>query len=56
MGKGKGSFVRWMIKVNEGSTLLEFNNINNIRLKKLNKYWNKMLGFNVYFYVSNKTT
>ena len=54
MGKGKGSFVRWMIKVNEGSTLLEFSNISNIRLKKLNKYWNKMLGFKVYFYTSNK--
>lgn len=54
MGKGKGAFVRWMIKVNQGSTLLEFNNISNIRLKKLSNYWNKMLGFNVYFYIKHK--
>lgn len=54
MGKGKGAFIRWMIKVNQGSTLLEFKNLNNIRLKKLNNYWNKMLGFNVYFYIKNR--
>ena len=54
MGKGKGAFIRWMIKVNQGSTLLEFKNLNNIRLKKLNNYWNKMLGFNVYFYMKNR--
>lgn len=51
MGKGKGSFVRWIIKLNQGHTLMEFSNINPIRLKKLNNYWNKLLGFNILFYV-----
>lgn len=53
MGKGKGAFLRWMIKINQGSTLLEFNNINSIRLKKLINYWNKMLGFKLHLYIKN---
>ena len=54
MGKGKGAFIRWMIKINQGSTLLEFKNINNIRLQKLNNYWNKMLGFKIHLFLNNK--
>jgi len=38
MGKGKGSFVRWLIKLNQGSTFIEFKNINYFRIKKMNKY------------------
>jgi len=47
MGKGKGAFNRWIIKLNQGHTIMEFSNINIIRLKKLNKYWSKMLKFNL---------
>jgi hypothetical protein len=51
MGKGKGSFLRWVIKLNQGHTLIEFKNINHIRLKKLINYWNKLLAFNLIFYI-----
>ena len=53
MGKGKGSFMRWIIRLNQGHTIMEFNNINTIRLKKLNNYWNKLLKFNIYL-IRNK--
>lgn len=43
MGKGKGSFVGWVIKLDHGHTIFEFKNINLIRLIKLKTYWNKML-------------
>ena len=49
MGKGKGAFNRWIIKLNRGHIFIEFSNVNEIRLKKLANYWNKMLGFNVIF-------
>lgn len=48
MGKGKGSFTRWMIKLNQNSTILEFKNVDYNRIKKLTSYWNKMLNFNIY--------
>jgi ribosomal protein L16/L10AE len=51
MGKGKGSFTRWIIKLNQGHTILEFENINLIRLKKLKNHWNKLLGFNIHLYI-----
>ena len=51
MGKGKGSFSRWIIKINQGSVFMEFKNVNYIRIKKLNNYWNKMLNFNTYLIV-----
>lgn len=38
MGKGKGSFVRWLIKLNQGVSIIEFKNINYYRVKKLNNY------------------
>ena len=43
MGKGKGAFVGWVIKLDHGHTIFEFKNINLIRLIKLKNYWNKML-------------
>ena len=51
MGKGKGSFIRWLIKLNQGSTIIEFKNINYFRIKKLNKYWNKLLNFNTHILI-----
>lgn len=48
MGKGKGAFSRWLIKINQGTVFMEFKNVNYYRIKKLNTYWNKMLNFNVY--------
>ena len=53
MGKGKGAFTRWVIRLNQGHVLMEFNNINTIRLKKLNNYWNKLLKFNVTIVMKN---
>lgn len=52
MGKGKGSFTRWIIKLSMGSTIIEFKNVNYFRIKKLNSYWNKLLNFNT-FILSN---
>jgi len=52
MGKGKGAFNRWIIKLNQGHVLMEFHNVDTIRLKKLNKYWNKLLKFNIYLYTN----
>lgn len=51
MGKGKGAFLRWLIKLNQGSVFIEFKNINYYRIKKLNNYWNKMLNFNTYLLI-----
>lgn len=53
MGKGKGSFSRWMIKLNQNSTILEFKNVDYNRIKKLTSYWNKMLNFNIYIIRKN---
>lgn len=47
MGKGKGAFTRWLIKLNQGHVLMEFKNVDSLRLKKLNKHWNKLLRFNI---------
>ena len=38
MGKGKGSFNRWIIKLSQGHVLMEFENVDKTRLIKLNKY------------------
>jgi len=43
MGKGKGSFLRWLVKLPINFVILEFNNINEIRLRKLLYKWNKHL-------------
>lgn len=45
MGKGKGSFIRWLIKINQGSSIIEFKKVNYLRVKKFNNYWNKLLNF-----------
>lgn len=45
MGKGKGKFVRWGINLNHGHTIMEFKNVHESRLLKLNKYWNALLNF-----------
>lgn len=50
MGKGKGSFSRWLIKLNEGHTIMEFKSVPLLRLKKLQQSWNKTLGFNIIIY------
>lgn len=50
MGKGKGSFSRWLIKLDEGHTLMEFKNIPLLRLLKLRSSWNKVLNFNLLLY------
>lgn len=46
MGKGKGAFSRWIIKLNHGATIMEFKNVNFLRVKKLNIYWSKILNCN----------
>jgi hypothetical protein len=51
MGKGKGSFFGWLIKLQQGHTIIEFSNINDLRLQKLCKYWNKTLNFKVFLYM-----
>ncbi len=53
MGKGKGAFLRWLIKINKGSVILEFKNVNFSRLKKLNSFWLKTLNFNVFLLTKN---
>ena len=50
MGKGKGFFNRWSIKLNQNSILIEFKNINYIRVKLLSFYWNKFLKINIYIF------
>jgi hypothetical protein len=44
MGKGKGSFIRWVTKLNRGFILLEFFGVNFLRLKSLNKQLTYILG------------
>lgn len=53
MGKGNGSFLRWVVKLAQGSTILEFKNINYYRIKKLNVYWCKLLGFDLFLIKNN---
>lgn len=45
MGKGAGSFIRWSIKLPRGFIIVEFFNINKIRVTKLCKSWQKTIGF-----------
>ena len=47
MGKGKGSLIRWLIKLPQGHTILEFYGVDYLRLKKLTTYWNKLLNFKI---------
>ena len=44
MGKGTGSFIRWAIKLSRGFIVVEFFNLNKIRVTKLYKSWQKNLG------------
>ena len=50
MGKSKGFFNRWFIKLNQNSILIEFKNINYIRVKLLSFYWNKFLKINILYF------
>ena len=50
MGKGKGAFIGWIIKLNHGHVILEFKNINLLRIKKLQLYWNKILKSKIIIY------
>ena len=52
MGKGKGSFIRWLVKLNQGSSIIEFKNVNFYRVNKLNLYWNKILNFKSILYLN----
>ena len=45
MGKGVGSFVRWAIKLKRGFIVVEFFNINRLRVGKILNVWKKHLGF-----------
>ena len=44
MGKGKGSFLRWVTKLNRGFMLIEFSGLSFWRIKKINKSLIKILG------------
>jgi hypothetical protein len=45
MGKGKGSFIGWNVKLSSGHSLIEFKNVNHRRVNKLRLYWNQFLNF-----------
>lgn len=51
MGKGKGAFNRWVVNIYQGHTLMEFNNIDKLRLLKLLNYWNKLLKIKLIFII-----
>lgn len=55
MGKGKGSFLRWVTKLNRGFMLIEFSGFNFWRIKKLNKSLIKILGSPTYTLNKNNT-
>lgn len=47
MGKGKGAFNRWLIKLPQGHTMVEFTNVNPLQVSKLRRYWEKVLNFRI---------
>lgn len=49
MGKGKGSLYRWLIRLPKNYKLLEFKNINYLRLSNLTKKWSKRIGLPLAF-------
>lgn len=50
MGKGKGTFLRWVVILNAFSNIAEFNNFKSINLKKILKKLNNVSGSKFFFY------
>ena len=50
MGKGKGGFIRWVIRCKIGNTLIETKNISSYRLKKLIFFLKKKTNFQLNFF------
>jgi ribosomal protein L16/L10AE len=48
MGKGKGSFLRWVTRLSRGHTILEFKGVNYNRIIKINKEIKNNLGITTY--------
>jgi ribosomal protein L16/L10AE len=53
MGKGKGNFLRWAVKLNRGYILIEFKGISFLLVKKINKKLAYTLG--VTTFIKHKT-
>ncbi len=54
MGKGKGGFIRWIIRCKIGNTLIETKNISMYRLKKLIYFLKKKTNFQLNFFKKKK--
>ena len=49
MGKGKGSLYRWLVRLPKNYKLIEFNNVNYLRLNYLTKRWSKKINLPLAF-------
>jgi len=54
MGKGVGSFLRWVIKLPKGFVFLKISGLHLNQLKKAIKVLNKLLGVKTTIYNHNK--
>ncbi len=55
MGKGKGSFLRWVFRIQRGLTIVEFTGLSLYRLKKILNKVNKKLKFKLCLISRNRT-
>lgn len=50
MGKGKGALYRWLCRLPKGYKLMEFKNLNALRLSNIARKWTKRINLPIIFH------